>query len=498
MKQVSVIILILLSNISFAQLRNANWCFGDSAGINFTIPSSPVLYNASLDTRGSCASISDSTGQLLFYANTRAGVFGKSGQVWNRNNVLMQDGDSIGGEGWYQEMIIIPNPASNSSFYLFSIGVLGTSPPGLYYSIIDMNQDSGMGSVTQKNIMLNSQYAVDGINGIKHANGRDWWLLYRESDTTYNNNFHAYLITPDSIQLYSLQSVGDIPYTNASFIQFNQTGDQILVVSWKGLIELLDFDRCTGALTLNKVIEHEAVDYPYYFGCEFSPNGRFAYVASEDYNNGLSNNSHLYQYDLNLIDPAPFRTTLYTFTLPESPGELKLAPDDKIYLSSGYQNWVSGYPYPDSIRNYIAENLSVINSPDLLSTTCNFTPFSFYLGGKRTYIGLPNNPNYDLPWIDNSPCDSLPHPVNINEIATKENSISISPNPFYNKLSFHPFNSSSDKILISIFNSVGEKVFEKEATMLDHEIDVRALEKGVYFLRIKGKIIFATKKIVKL
>ncbi|MBK8847770.1 MAG: T9SS type A sorting domain-containing protein [Bacteroidetes bacterium] len=28
---------------------------------------------------------------------------------------------------------------------------------------------------------------------------------------------------------------------------------------------------------------------------------------------------------------------------------------------------------------------------------CNFTPYSFYLGGNRTYLGLPNNPDYDLP-----------------------------------------------------------------------------------------------------
>jgi hypothetical protein len=57
-------------------------------------------------------------------------------------------------------------------------------------------------------------------------------------------------------------------------------------------------------------------------------------------------------------------------------------------------------------------NLSVINQPDSLGSLCDFQPYSFYLGGKRTYLGLPNNPDYDLPALAGSPCDTL---VNIGE-----------------------------------------------------------------------------------
>jgi hypothetical protein len=38
---------------------------------------------------------------------------------------------------------------------------------------------------------------------------------------------------------------------------------------------------------------------------------------------------------------------------------------------------------------------------------CDFQPYSFNLGGKRTYLGLPNNPDYDLPALVGSPCDTL-------------------------------------------------------------------------------------------
>ncbi|MBK9045335.1 MAG: T9SS type A sorting domain-containing protein [Bacteroidetes bacterium] len=59
-------------------------------------------------------------------------------------------------------------------------------------------------------------------------------------------------------------------------------------------------------------------------------------------------------------------------------------------------------------------NLSVINSPDSAGLACDFQPWSFYLGGKRTYWGLPNNPDYDLPALAGSPCDTL---VSQNELA---------------------------------------------------------------------------------
>ncbi|MBK9423417.1 MAG: hypothetical protein IPN54_04665 [Bacteroidetes bacterium] len=67
--------------------------------------------------RGSCVSLSDSNGDLLFYAHTRAGVSGiTTGLIFNSTHQLLLDGDSIAGGGWYQEMVIIPNPADDSSF----------------------------------------------------------------------------------------------------------------------------------------------------------------------------------------------------------------------------------------------------------------------------------------------------------------------------------------------------------------------------------------------
>src|SRR5215831_5534683 len=80
---------ILLPFYSQSQLQNAIWCFGDSAGIDFRNINNPIPISTSLDTRGSCVSISDSLGNLLFYANTRAAMAGNTTLVWNKLNQIM-------------------------------------------------------------------------------------------------------------------------------------------------------------------------------------------------------------------------------------------------------------------------------------------------------------------------------------------------------------------------------------------------------------------------
>ncbi|MBL0032863.1 MAG: hypothetical protein IPP27_12075 [Bacteroidetes bacterium] len=90
----------------------------------------------------------------------------------------MENGDSIVGRGWYNDLIIIPNPASATQFYLFVIDP--TSFYGLYYSLIDMQENSGLGKVVLKNIQIHPYQGWDGIAAVKHANGRDWWLITKD------------------------------------------------------------------------------------------------------------------------------------------------------------------------------------------------------------------------------------------------------------------------------------------------------------------------------
>lgn len=408
-------ILILALTSVHAQYKNTIWCFGDSTGINFNT-TSPTTYSTGIDSRGGVVSIADSMGNLIFYAGGTPDALGaniQGAKAYNASHQLLLNSDSIVGRAWYREHAILPYPNSDSLFYLFSAGV--TSVTGFFYSIIDMSQDSGRGAVVQKNIPLqnNNFYANDGVTAIKHGNGRDWWVIIRNwYNQIPNDVYYFYLISPTGINLHHTQNIGDMVIPGFFRIEPTNDGSKIATINNKGFTAVYDFDRCSGLFQNENILQHDVItmdadSFPWYWSCTFSPNKQLLYISQVpiNFNNPVG---YLYQYNLNDTNPLATRDTLYTATIPESTDWVKLAPDGKIYVAGVYENGiVFPYPYPDSIRNYINENLGVINSPDSLGAACNFTPYSFYLGGKRTYGCLPNNPNYELGRLIGSPCDTL-------------------------------------------------------------------------------------------
>ncbi|MBK9047317.1 MAG: T9SS type A sorting domain-containing protein [Bacteroidetes bacterium] len=411
-----IVFSIIACGTANAQKRNAIWCFGDSAAIDFSSGiASPI--SSGMDGRGSCASIADEGGNLLFYAATMSAysaTLAYSTFIFDQNHNIMLNGDSIFGKGWYQELVIVPNPANDSTYYLFSIGVTGNDF-GLKYSIIDMRLNGGLGAVTVKNVQLQSFAMVDCMNAVKHGNGRDWWLIFRKSDFptfTSNNDFYSYLITPNGIQNFSVQSIGEQNRTNAGNIKFSRNGDKMIFCSIQDVVELFDFNRCTGWLSTPITIEEDPGATPSIltWSCEFSPDASKLYVSTN------ATPSYLFQYDLNAANIMASKVMIWSIdTLTSVLGTLELGPDNKIYLCNQYYNgFNTPYPYSDSVYNVVNMNLSVINFPDSLGLACDFQPFSFYMGGKRAYKGLPNNPDYDLPALFGSPCDTL---VSQNELA---------------------------------------------------------------------------------
>ena len=306
-------------------------------------------------------------------------------------------------------MQLIPHSGNDSLVYLFSIGVNGYQ--GLFYTLINYKANNDSGIVIQKNIQLKNAPAFDGLTAVRHGNGRDWWLLFKEWDGSFQtgNNFtYGYLINQNGINSIPAQTLGPLSSTNGGQLCLNRIANKLVFVNLRGLISLFDFDRCYGSLSNPITIELEKSNapYPYYFSTAFSPDGSKLYVVGIAYLNQAGQNDTLFQFDLNA--PNIFASKQVIYVLPsyqKSMGNIKLAPDNKIYLTTGDESL--GIPYPDTLFTTINTNLSVINQPDSLGLACDFQPFSFYLGGARTYYGLPNNPDYELgAWLG-SPCDTL-------------------------------------------------------------------------------------------
>ncbi|MBK7967240.1 MAG: T9SS type A sorting domain-containing protein [Bacteroidetes bacterium] len=489
--------LILFINCAYsqAQNRNAIWCFGDSAGIDFNVPSNPQPYFSAMRSRGTAVSICDTLGQLLFYAHTgdtSNNGTNTRGNILNSNHQLMENGDSIIGISWYQEMVIVPFPDDGSKYYLFTQD--NTINYGFYYSVIDLSLNNGLGKVILKNQQLLNIRMADCLTAIKHANGRDWWVYSTPSDGVINvKPFYTYLITPSGIYLDSLQSIGEP--TGGGFIEFrwNKQGTKMAYVNYSGLIQVFDYDRCTGLLSNPITLDtmRPSSPLPGYVTGEFSANGRYLYVSSNILN------SYIHQFDLINLPTSFTRDTIWTTTFPvNTAGDLKRGPDDKIYLSSAYidsmNNW--NFPYPDSAYNIYNMNLSVINEPDSAFPACNFTPYSFYLGGKRTYWGLPNNPNYDMGVVAGSPCDTLtvglsPSPGDPSPSGESGAIMQSWYNPAWNLIHVNASQLKGRAGIIRLLDVSGRTLFEKKMDSIHggyytSEIYMNAFSSGIYFVQL--------------
>jgi hypothetical protein len=492
------LVLCVMQMDSFSQNGNI-WVFGDSSGINFNqTPPIPLKYN--VKSRGTSASYCNSNGDLMFYtAYDPTGMTGtspfKNGNIYNSAGAIMQNGDLIVMGLWYQEAIIIPNAIDSNLFYLFTIGVSGNY--GLYYSIIDLSQNNGLGAVTQKNVQLLNKKSIDCICAVKHGNGRDWWLFFKTYGSVANNDFYKYLISPSGISGPFMQSVG-VP-TSQGFIRMvmNKQGDKMALINYLGMIELFDFDRCIGWLNNYVFISpNDTISpYPGDWSGEFSPDGSKLYISTS------RDDSYLFQFNLNDSIPISTVDTLANLNYSVAAGgALKLAPDNKIYWSCAWSDGVHfNYPYPDTTYNIYNMNLSVINSPDSLGAACDFQPYSFYLGGGRTYWGLPNNPNYDLGPLAGSSCDTLT--VGLNEISAYKNNLAVYYDYGWQMAFVNAKGLKGKNAILKLFNLNGQLISTYIGTSSGEyftaDVNMQGLPNGMYIFQLSTDREVLTGKVVK-
>jgi hypothetical protein len=480
---------------SFSQISNVNgqrvnqyWCFGDSAGIDFTNLSMPVPITSYMDCPYSCTSVGDTNG-LLMYAHTSYWPLyvlasSRTTVVHNKFHNIMQNGDSLIGRAFYNGLTFLNKPGSDSLYYLFQWGY--NSDAGLYYSLIDPYYNDS-GTVIFKNIKLQlSDSSLEyGVNAVRHGNGRDWWIITRNG--LNSNQFNLFYVGLDSIFGPLEQNVGTITSTNSTQISISKNGDRLCLVSYTGLVEVYNFDRCSGIISNPLQINLNLPATAKLFAGEFSSNGELLYVVNTD--NIFGDSLRLCQINLSRPNPSDSIIVLYQEKIPASGGNLRRGPDDKIYLSCLHE---TGWPYEDTCRYLYNENLSVINDPDSIGISCNFQPFSFYLGGKRTYWSLPNNPNYALGPIINSSCDSLFNgtyqPVFLNENI-------VYPNPAVDFVIVGSNYLNAGKL--SVQNSLGEIIFTKQVNRLE-KIDLTFMKSGLYLFKFQSEEKIYFQKVIKI
>ena len=400
MKFLLLSVLLLCHLQFFGQGLNNNWITGYGGGfgdpdfgesiIDFSggIPN-VILNNMEMDFNQSHANISDTNGNLLFYTNGFYIADATGDTMLNGTGInpsvftsMFQDGLTL-----VQSHVILPKPNNTDIYYLFHTtrddGINSVSKY-LYVSTIDMNMNGGLGEVTTKNqILLSKSLTKAKLTAVKHGNGRDWWLLTHELNT---NKFYKFFITPSGISPPDSQSIGIMNYTVNGQVYFTPNGDKY-VNSWRDNgFELYDFDRCTGVFSNANYILPSPKNG---IGISFSPDGSKLYASSTD---------SLYQFDLNATNIQASQTLVAAydsflsagaFPLPTFFEHMALAPDGKIYMTTG-----------NGTQHY-----HIIDQPDSLGTACNVIQHGLNLN-HYYYNTLPNHPNYHLGPLVGSICDT--------------------------------------------------------------------------------------------
>jgi hypothetical protein len=350
--------------------------------------------------------MSDTAGQLLFYTN---GIY-----VANINHDTMQNGGGIN-EGYWADyfsadfdsgyrlrdgLIIVPDLIEPNHYRIFHLCITDEEffPNQILTSLIDMQGDNALGVMVEKNKIIYQdnvhRLSQSHFNAVRHANGRDWWLVSIIQNT---GELVLHLYTSDSIYRMQNQPPAYDFRSGIGQCQFSPDGAKFASghVRFMGLddhhpsFHYYTFDRCTGVFT---PVFYEASDEfgVYVNSCVFSPNSRYLYQIYI---------RHIFRYDTNLGNVHSSKDTIAEWdggqwVLPGGVnvniffgyGELGL--DSNIYSTSGNTvPFIHQIAHPDDYA--LTEVIQHIPMPTANAWT------------------VPNFPNYRLGPLEGSPCEGM-------------------------------------------------------------------------------------------
>lgn len=334
MKPWILYLLLITPATAIAQGEFSNWYFGTNAGMTFKTGGPQKVALSAMQAGEGVASISDASGNLLFYSN---GL-----KIWDRTHQLMKNGnDLLGGLSSAQGVLILPDPGNLKRYYVFTVTASGTAGT-LSYSIVDMDGNGGFGEVPDglKNQPLG--YSQTEKLASARSGSCDYWLISHQTNT---NMFEARRITAAGIQPAVQTHIGSM-HNEIGMIKVAPNNRRVVATSVTGTIEVLDFDNVTGIFS-NPIRLPSQPGSSTYSAC-FSPDNSKLYTNE----GGYRPNMEFYQFDLSLNDTtaiAASKSQLGSVTtgLPLSLSDLQLGPDGRVYFTRMNTTCLGVIPNPN-------------------------------------------------------------------------------------------------------------------------------------------------------
>jgi PKD repeat protein len=297
--------------------------------------------------------VNDTLGNLCFYAD--------HGIIRNRETTRIKD---LYAWPWTFDMksfIMLPDPYQDSIYWEFAGGV------SIGFRRVSMVRDSGRGDLTQKPRYLYNPKTL-GMSAIKHANGKDIWLVAKEWKT---DGYMAFLLGANGLDTIPVMSYsGNSSSYSETFIRVRPDMNQT-ACSYGQYVEFMKFDRSTGKF-INDYGLYLNSQPPY--GMDYSSDGTKFYIVE---NGGAK----IYHYDLSSGVDTTIQQSEHRFSVVGEVVGLQRGPDCRIYFMHKAQ-------YPA---------LGVVANPNGTWQTCGLRdtlmvlPFSYQYGNGG---GLPNIPVY--------------------------------------------------------------------------------------------------------
>ncbi len=364
--------------------------------------------------KGTQGNISDINGNFLMSSN---GIW-----IADATNDTMMNGGGINPNGitssWVFGLpmlannVFLPFPGDSTKYLLMhhtATQFSGSFLPALelYYSLIDITQNRGLGSVISKNNIVLQDTLGWGIGACRHANGTDWWVVMMKDSS-------------DVVFKVLLDSSNNDNYMNQN-----------------SSIVIADFDRCTGMFSNTQTVQ--LTSGTYLWGLAFSSSGDYAYACSQgeiyQINTTTLSIDTVAVYD-GFISPPTSTCCPSTFF------NMYLAANGKIYITSG-----------SGIRHF-----TEINYPDSAGTACNVQQHAVFIGNYAHLSAVPNHPNYYLGCDTSLGCPCLI--TGIDDQSEHDFNFGISPNPSDGKFKISYLLPQNQKGLMEIFDNNGKEVYK--------------------------------------
>ncbi|TAE73169.1 MAG: OmpA family protein [Bacteroidetes bacterium] len=391
-KKIMIFFFILLTfSVAFSQSNQGNIIyFGNGNGLDFNYDPPKALTDG-VFAGGSISTICDEkTGKLLFYTD---GI-----NVINSTHKIMKNGNDLLG---HASNVIIPYPQKKGLYYIFSISIndsvtssyevfdpkklvktnqnewlklraksdtVNQSNAKLYYHLIDMNKNNGLGEVIKKNQFL-YKCIFSSLTAARHANGKDFWLITHQFR---NDNFRVYLINEKGLQEnFITTTIGEKLFYDGMSSLYERRRKIKISANFQYLclaqyvltnnIQIFKFDNNTGNfLKFIRLVDKDMYNLR---GLEFSPD------ASKLYLNFIEHNSNKFftkQYNLELPESDIVKKSKSHIFYNDHTrnaekfsfwGDMQVARDGKIYALKGVNNgWVSTIENPNEDWNKLKFN----------------------------------------------------------------------------------------------------------------------------------------------